>query len=419
MQKKELGKLKMPDRSGVYMFRGSRREILYVGKATSLRDRVRSYFSSDIVKSRGGRIQKMVGDAKTVTWEETDSVLEALILEANLIKKHQPPANTRDKDNKSFNYLVITDEEYPRVLAVRGRELFQKWDDKDIRHLFGPFPQSLKIALKIVRKIFPYRDKCEPCTTSDVARGATSDVVQCTPCFNRQIGLCPGVCSGDVGKSEYAQTIRNIVLLFSGRKKSLLEKLEKQMAKHAKKEEFEIAAELRRQVHALKHIQDVALIGESYRKSTGGSESSFRIEGYDVAHTSGSNVTGVMTVVVDGEVEKKEYRMFNIRDIANNDIASLKQLLERRLTHPEWQMPRLIVVDGGKAQVNAARKVLDKNGFKIPVVGVVKDERHKPKQILGDKLIGATHEKSILLANSEAHRFSLSKHRRRRSMQML
>lgn len=400
MQKKELTKLKMPDKPGVYIFRGKRREILYVGKATSLRDRVRSYFSSDIVKSRGGRIQKMVEDTKTVTWEETDSVLEALILEANLIKKHQPPANTRDKDNKSFNYLVITDEDFPRVLAVRGRDLFQKWDEKDIGHLFGPFPQSLKVALKIVRKIFPYRDKCEPESGK--------------PCFNRQIGLCPGVCSTEMSKREYAQVIRNIVMLFSGKKKSLLEKLEKQMAKHAKKEEFEIAAELRRQVHALKHIQDVALIGESYRKSEGGSGASFRVEGYDVAHTSGTNVTGVMTVVVDGEVEKKEYRTFNIRDIANNDIASLKQLLGRRLTHPEWQMPRLIVVDGGKAQVNAARKVLDESGVKIPVVGVVKDEKHKPKQILGDKVMAATHENAILLANSEAHRFSLAKHRRRR-----
>jgi len=151
MQKSDLKKLKMPDSAGVYLFRGPKKEILYVGKATSLRDRVRSYFSSDIMKSRGGRIQKMIEDSKTVTWEETDSVLEALILEANLIKKHQPPANIRDKDNKSFNYLVITNEDYPRILAVRGRDLFfsskaggQKWNDKDIKHLFGPFPQSLK-----------------------------------------------------------------------------------------------------------------------------------------------------------------------------------------------------------------------------------------------------------------------------------
>ena len=315
---------------------------------------------------------------------------------------------------------MIANEDFPRVLAVRGRDLFQKWEDKDIKHLFGPYPKGLVVALKIVRKIFPYRDKCEPCTHAKVRpldyKGPTfvKGGGECKPCFNRQIGLCPGVCSGEVNKKEYARIIRNIVLLFSGKKKSLLKKLEKEMGQYAKKEEFEKAAEVRSQVHALTHIQDIALIGDSYKVSSGEMGGSFRVEAYDVAHTGGSSVTGVMTVVVDEETEKKEYRTFNIRDIENNDVASLKQLLKRRLTHPEWGMPRLIVVDGGKAQINAARKVLDESGVRIPVVGVVKDERHKPKQILGDKVLAKTHEKAILLANNEAHRFSLSKHRRRR-----
>jgi len=440
MQKSDLQKLKLPDTPGVYMFRDSKRRILYVGKATSLRDRVRSYFSSDVIESRGGRIKKMVEDAKTVTWEETESVLEALILEANLIKKYQPPANVRDKDNKSFNYLIITNEVFPRVLAVRGRDLFpsqkagrQKWRDENIKHLFGPYPKGLTVALKIVRKIFPYRDKCEVCAkgntkirTSDVlvlghrmSYTSQDQVADCKPCFNRQIGLCPGMCSGEISKREYAQVIRNIVLLFSGKKKSLIKTLEREMAAYAKKEEFEKAAYVRSQVHALTHIQDVALIGDSHKSSSGDMGETFRIEAYDVAHTGGSSVTGVMSVVVDGEVEKNEYRTFNIRDIANNDVASLKQLLERRLTHHEWRMPRLIVVDGGKAQINVARKVLAECGIQIPVVGVVKNEKHKPKQILGDKVLSRTHEKSILLANNEAHRFSLSKHRRRFSKRMI
>ena len=396
MQGKDLKALKIPDTPGVYLFRDSKRGVLYIGKATSLRDRVRSYFSSDLFESRGGRIQKMVEDAKMVTWEETDSVLEALILEANLIKKYEPPANVRDKDNKSFNYLVVTNEDLPRVLAVRGRELFQDWNEKDIRHLFGPYPKGLNIALKIVRKIFPYRDKCEPCQqvqgeslyqTSSTRTPLVLGKSECKPCFNRQIGLCPGVCSGEISKKEYARVIRNIVLLFSGKKKSLIKTLEKEMAVHAKKEKFEKAAYVRQQVHALTHIHDVALIGDSYKATSGEVGQTFRIEGYDVAHTGGSSVTGVMTVIVDGEADKKEYRTFNIRDIANNDIASLKQLLERRLTHHEWGMPRIIVVDGGKAQIHAARSVLKQGGIEIPVVGVVKDERHKPKQILGDKIL--------------------------------
>src|SRR3989338_8485400 len=122
MTRKELNEYKLPDSPGIYMFLGSRRRILYVGKATSLRDRVRSYFSTGLEESRSVAIVAMTEEARSVSWKNTDSVLEALILEANLIKKHQPKYNSRDKDNKSFNYLVITKEEFPRVLVVRGRE---------------------------------------------------------------------------------------------------------------------------------------------------------------------------------------------------------------------------------------------------------------------------------------------------------
>jgi len=403
MQREDVQKLKLPDTPGVYVFRGPKREVLYVGKATSLRDRVRSYFANDLVATRGGRIVTMVEKAKTLTHEETDSVLEALIFEAQMIKKHQPPYNVRDKDNKSFNYLVITKEDFPRILLVRGRELFQEWDEKDIKHLFGPFPEggALKIALKIVRKIFPYRDKC---SSSDGKL-----------CFNAQIGLCPGVCNGEVSKAEYARTVRNIALLFSGKKTQLLKTLTKEMEVLARKEKFEKAAELKRQVYSLEHIRDVALINDPYRYSGGGGNGrEFRIEAYDVAHTSGTNPVGVMTVVIDGKIDKKEYRTFTIKSVTNNDVAALKEVLERRLGHSEWQYPRLIVVDGGKAQINIAEKVLQEHGVQIPVVAVVKDERHKPKGIVGDKHIITIRETPILLANGEAHRFSIGLHRKKR-----
>src|SRR3989344_4995401 len=165
MQRPELKKFKLPDNPGVYFFKKGR-EILYIGKAASLRDRVRSYFSSDLESGRGPAIVKMVTDATKISWLSTDSVLEALILEANMIKRYQPPANVDEKDNKSFNYLVITKENFPRVLVVRGRELFQKWNNKDSKHVFGPFPAvlALRDAINIVRKIFPFRDsKCVPC----------------------------------------------------------------------------------------------------------------------------------------------------------------------------------------------------------------------------------------------------------------
>src|SRR3990167_7275136 len=145
---KKLNK-KLPDHPGVYIFRGPKREILYIGKATSLKSRVASYFRRNLMETRGPIIVGMVEVAKTVDFIETDSVLEALILEAHLIKKHQPSFNTKEKDNKSFNYVVITKEEFPRVITMRGRELGVRSDE--VKYSFGPFPQGgvLREALSL------------------------------------------------------------------------------------------------------------------------------------------------------------------------------------------------------------------------------------------------------------------------------
>ncbi len=412
MQKEDLARFNLPDEPGVYMFRKSRK-ILYIGKATSLKDRVRSYFSKDLPETRGLHIQKMVADADSITWQEAGSVLEALILEANLIKRHQPPANAMSKDNKSFNYLVITKERFPRVLVVRGRELYQNWNDKDIKHLFGPFPQGLALqdAVKIVRKIFPFRDsKCTPCEDQLKRKGAV-----CRPCFNRQIGLCPGVCTGETSKEEYDLTIKHIKELFSGNFKGLKRQLSREMKEAAKAQEFEKATLLRRQCEALEHIKDVSLIKHE-RVSAGGGA---RIEAFDVAHTGGTETVAVMTVVSSGETYKSAYRKFIIHTATNNDVAALSEALDRRLNHTEWPLPRVFVVDGGKAQMNAAHKILKKAGVEVPLVGVVKDERHKPRSFIGDRKAIEAYERDILLANNEAHRFAIGWHRRRRGKAIL
>jgi excinuclease ABC subunit C len=402
MTREDLKNFELPDSPGIYKFIGLGK-ILYIGKAASLRDRVRSYFSHDLAETRSTAIRGMVEKATSVEWETTESVLEALILEANLIKKHQPTYNVDEKDNKSFNYLVITKEAYPRILAVRGRELYQSWNDSDVKHLFGPFPHggALKEAMKLVRKIFPYRDKCAPESGK--------------PCFNAQIGLCPGICSGAMPQKEYKDTIKNIVELFSGKMGSLRRRLEKEMKDAAKNEEFEFADKLRRQVNALTHIRDVSLIKDEYRVSAGGA---FRIEAYDVAHTAGSETVGVMTVVSGGEVQKSEYRKFKIRTVTNNDVAALTEVLERRLTHPEWQMPRIIAVDGSTAQIRAAQRVMKKAGVSIPVIGVVKDEFHRPVRLAGDEKLIRAYEKELLLANNEAHRYAIGWHRNRQRNRM-
>lgn len=409
MTKHELKKNDLPDNPGVYLFKRGRK-ILYIGKAASLRDRVRSYFASDLADVRSPAVAGMVEKSSMLSWKETDSVLEALILEANLIKKHQPPYNTDEKDNKSFNYVVITKEDFPRILVVRGRELFGlPATGYKLQAIFGPYPHGgqLKEALKMIRRIFPFRDKCEP----NIGK----------PCFNRQIGLCPGLCSGEMSKTEYARTIRNLKELFSGNFKGLKRQLAQDMKVAARNENFEAASELRRQIRALEHIRDVSLIKDEQRIAFGGPSRMHgsRIEAYDVAHTAGSETVAVMTVVEDGEMSKNEYRKFKIRSVKNDDVAALKEALSRRLNHPEWPLPRIFVVDGGKGQVRAAESILESSGVVIPVVGVVKNEFHKPERIIGDQKIIEAHEREIVLANSEAHRYAIDWHRTRLRRAML
>lgn len=464
---------KLPDKPGVYMFVGSSKrsedgtrgkKILYIGKATSLRDRVKSYFNKDIVNTRSPLISKMLSEFNDIEFIETPSVLEALVLEANLIKKYQPEANIKEKDNRSFNYVVITDENFPRVLIMRGRELekkFQKfsepssrenprkerrrrteeifskkfpWFSRDaakenldknsnsnsfsISYIFGPFPNGsqLKEAMKIVRKMFPFRDKCIP-AEEQKKRTLAPRSFSGVGCFNRQIGLCPGVCTGEISKQEYAKTIKNIILFFEGSKKKLLKNLEKQMKDFAKTRQFEKAQKIKKTIFTLNHIQDVALIKDNLEQKN---LSNFRIESYDIAHLSGTNVVGTMTVIENGEVKKSDYRKFKIKNtLGINDVGALSEVLTRRLAHNEWPMPDLIVVDGGIAQKNIMEKVLDEHKLDIAVVSVVKDERHKAREILGLNNLAFAKakiniEKEILLSNAEAHRFAIGFHKQLR-----
>jgi len=480
--KKQISKL--PEAPGVYLFlarrggglrgknptslklRGAR--VLYVGKATSLRDRVKSYFNKNIESTRGSLITKMISEFDDIKYIKTDSVLEALILEANLIKKYQPEANTKEKDNKSFNYVVIAKEDFPKVLIMRKRELeniFSPHSSKStdifllensscspqsgsqgffrndgskmfsqknfsITNTFGPFPNGsqLKEAMKIVRKLFPFRDKCTPFLLPSPSQGEGQGV-RSKPCFNRQIGLCPGVCTGEITKREYAKTIKNITLFFESNKDRLIKNLEKQMKNFAKSREFEKAQKIKKTIFILNHIQDISLLKDDVSRLN--LDTNFRIESYDIAHLSGTNVVGVMTVIEDGEVKKSDYRKFSAKGgsvfggktvLGNsgviNDIGALSEVLSRRLAHNEWTLPNLIVVDGGRAQKNIIEKVLKKNKINIPVVSVVKDKKHKPVKILGiEKLQDLKIEKlenQILLANAEAHRFAIGFHKKLR-----
>jgi excinuclease ABC subunit C len=327
--------------------------------------------------------------------------LEAIILESNEIKKYLPYFNTKEKDNKSYNFVVITDEEFPRVVIARGRTL-DKLDEEglgyNIKYQFGPYPQGslLRDALKIIRKIFPFRD-------------AKANLKH-QESFYRSIGLSPDTNSPE-SKSEYQKTIRNLVLFFEGKKTKLINTLEKEMDEYAKNQEFEKAKNIRNTLYALTHIQDVSLIKQENNDAVEG----FRIEAYDIAHMSGKDTVGVMTVIVNGEAQKSSYKRFKISNDANNDTAGLKEILTRRFTHLEWKLPDLIVIDGGIGQINAAYEIVKS----IPVVSVVKNDAHKPDHFMGDEEMARKYTKEILLANSEAHRFAIAYHKKVRGRRFL
>ena len=397
---------KIPANAGVYFFLGKKKEILYIGRATSLQSRIKSYFSADIAKKRSLVIEKMVQEAKEVEWTVTDSVLEAMLLEVNLIRTHRPQYNTRSKDDKSYNHLVITNDAFPRVLVIRGKDLLENKNDALYQYIFGPYPNGtiFNEALKIIRKIFQFYDTR---TSIDAEK---NKMQKGKIDFNRQIGLYPETCT----KSEYAQTIRHLRLFFEGKKTKIISDLEKQMMWYAKQEAFEKANVVKKKIFALKHIQDISLIKDESRAYK--DDKNIRIEAYDIAHLGGKDVVGVMVTLVGNIPEKNSYRKFTIKGFKGaDDTRALREVLERRFTHTEWKFPDLIVVDGSTAQRNATLGVLKKFELLIPVVGVVKDEAHNPKRIIGVQKIILEHTSEIFHANAEAHRFAIAFHRRTRN----
>ncbi len=461
--KKLIEKIEMPDTPGVYIFRDGEDiksdennlkinkidkselgtvsgNIIYIGKATSLKDRTNSYFSNDLKDTRGLKVVNMVLAAENLTYIKTESVLEALLLENTLIKKYQPIFNTKEKDDKSYKCVVITKEEYPRVLIMRTRD-YEKRFIKDaslekIDKVYGPFTSGTQIidAMKIIRKIFPYRDRCE-----------VGGIFE-KPCFNAQIRLCPGVCCGRVTSVEYKNNIKHIKDLFEGKRETIKKDLEKEMKLAAKEERFERAVIIRNTIWALDHIRDVSLIKNNEDESDDlnvevnnkiknnlkiNKDSTFRIEAFDVAHISGTSRVGVMTVVIDGKKETSEYKKFKLVQDINDDYMGIHEMLSRRLKHAEWGMPDLIVIDGGVGQKNIAEKVIANLKLNIRVISVVKDDKHKAREILGiENIIGVKMNEninknenkienqklkdSIILANYEAHRFAIKYHKEMR-----
>lgn len=368
----------LPDAPGVYVFKDNYGVILYIGKAKNLKKRVVSYLSAKVY----GKTKNMVGLAKTVSYIKVNSELEALILEANLIRKHQPKYNFALKDDKSQLYIAITAAEFPRVLAVRKTQL----SELALKYTFGPLSHAAnaKSLLRVIRRIFPF---------------ATH-----TPgpkiCLYAQLGLCapcPSFITAQTGtkraklKRQYLKNVANIIQLLSGRIGIARRQLIAEIAKLSKREEFEEAGELRDRlkiferlvsppVDTMDYVRDPNFLTDmrlreerQLRKLINphikvGKLS--RIECFDIAHLAGTFPTASMVTFVAGEPDKSFYRRFKIYTKLAGDTDRMAEVVKRRVKHfADWGVPDLIIVDGGKPQVASAAREL---ATLVPLIGLAK-----------------------------------------------
>lgn len=393
----------LPESPGVYLMKDAQARVLYVGKAGNLRRRVTSYFT----KAHDARIEARIAAVRRIDYEVTDTAIEALIREAALIKKLSPPYNVREKDDKSFLYVEITKETFPRVLLVRGQNLLKRKEGKRLAlsraEGFGPFTSaaSIREALRILRRLFPWSTH-PPEKLGSFTR----------PCFEYEIGLCPGTCISAVSRAEYAKNIKNLERFFGGKKEMIVRALNKEMQVASAHRAFEKAEKLRRRLFALRHIQDVALIGHAEFRGT--ERRGMRIEGYDISNISGTSAVGSMVVFESDKPNKEEYRKFRIRSVCGiDDIRMLREVLERRFRNT-WPLPWVIIVDGGVGQVNAARAVVRSAGYGIPVIGIAKGPERKRNDIVG-VLPRGLKMNVVVRVRDEAHRFAIGYHKKLRS----
>lgn len=398
----------LPQSPGVYFFQNQKGEVLYIGKANNLKNRVSSYFKGDLW--RGPGIERMLKEATRVEGRETDSEIEALLLEAKLIKEYQPKYNVRLKDDKSFNVIRISwEEEEPRILLIRQKNLLLEKEKHPKSRFFGPYTAAgqLRQALKILRRIFPYCNL----TGNEKKRARKME----RPCFYYSLGLCPGICVNKISIAEYRQIIKGLIDFLEGRKAKVILATKKEMEKEAGKKEFEKAALFRDRLFALEHLAEISRLrlGEDI---LAGVEEGIKvprlIEAYDISHIFGQHTVGALVTFRDGQEDKDSYRKFKIKTVEGiDDIGSLTEVLRRRLEHPEWPLPDLMMMDGGLAQLNAAQKVLFNKGLKIPLLAVAKGpSRQKAEQFWhGPKIL--LNEKIIRRIMAEAHRFAVQYYR--------
>lgn len=340
-----------------------------MGKAAALNNRVRQYFQKSRV--RDPKTDLLVSEIADTDWMEVDSELEALFLEAEMVRRYMPRYNILLRDDKSFVYIRIDyDSDYPTISTTR-RPL-----DDGARY-FGPYMsvQSVRQALKLLRRVFPFATKKTP-----GQKRAT---------LHYHIGLDPGLEDGRTSLEDYRANLRKLIAVIEGRRKTIEKQLEKDMKAFAKASEFEKAAGARNQLFALRRLSKQVIFSDrefqDISKDHALSElvelfslSAYpkRVEGYDISHMSGTDVVASMVVFTNGASDKTEYRKFKTKINHNNDFYNMHETLKRRLSERNvkaWGLPDLVLIDGGKGQLDAALKARDEQGQShIPFIGLAK-----------------------------------------------
>lgn len=424
--------VEVPHKPGIYIYKDSSGEVLYVGKAIDLYNRVSSYFNSQWKDAKTSHLVQNIKDIETIVVE---SEIEALILEANLIKKFKPHYNLRLTDDKDYLYIVITDEEFPKVLTARKKDLIK------VKKWFGPYPSAtvVKTTLKKLRRVFPW------CSTPPKLRLQSGIVSskpirdwKLKPCFYYHIGQCPGACVGEISKEDYHKILRRFSKFLDGKKEELIKELLGEMEGYSRELKYEEAARVRKVVEGINYITAPTKITnyltdpnflenlnqrslKELQKALNLPELPERIEAYDISNFAGKEATGSMVVLTNGEIDKSQYRKFKIHITGRpNDVGMHKEMMRRRLKN-DWPMPQLFLIDGGRGQVRGDFEELQKAGVNIPIFGLAKRmEWLYPPEGEIIKLPKKSYALRLLQKiRNESHRFAITYHRKLRSRAFL
>lgn len=413
----------IPEESGVYLMKDISGTIIYVGKSANLKDRVKSYFLENSRYDRKvAALVPKIHDLEIIT---TQNEMEALILESKLIKKHKPKYNVLFKDDKAYPYIKISVQEaFPRVVLTR-RVL------PDGGRYFGPYVfGSVRNIIKVIQKTYKLRDCRLPLPAKEGKKPERA-------CLKEQIKFCSAPCLEKVTREEYAKQVEEVVKFLGGKQKELLARLDEKMQKAVEKLEYEDAALFRDQKEL---VQLIALQNDkNIQMSSGAQEDSKNlqiekaltdlmtllklskppviIEGVDISNISGTNSVGSVVRFFNGEPEKSGYRKFKIRTLSGpDDTGMIKEVVERKYKRAREvdALPDLVLIDGGKGQLNAAKEALDGLGLALPLISLAKKEEviFVPGLAIPFKLEKDSAALHLLqYVRDEAHRFAVSYHK--------